>query len=133
YHARAVRRDRQRGSTTVEFVLVLPVLLALLFGAVDGAFLVVSRCMVSYAAIVGARTASVRATTSVAAIKTATVNAVPFLALSNGDVAVAVNGTGASDPTFAAHGTGAGNEVTVTVTHTFTSYTGVFSKIGAVP
>ena len=54
------RRDGQRGFTTVEFALTLPLLLTLLFGSIDGGLLVISRCMVSYAAVTAARTASLR-------------------------------------------------------------------------
>jgi Flp pilus assembly protein TadG len=116
-------RRRQGGSTTVEFSMVFPLLALILFGAIDGGRLVIDRFMVSYAAVLGARLASVRKSAGVAspvtAIQTAVVAAVPFLQLSNGAVAVAVNGTSATDASFPSHPTGSPNTVTVTVTYNY--------------
>jgi Flp pilus assembly protein TadG len=124
------RRDKQRGATTAEFVTVLPLLLVVMFGAIDGAFMLLSRYMVTHAAVVGARTASVRSVTTVAAVKAAAVNAVQFLSLPTSAVTVRVNGgSPATDPTFAA-AKSTGSSVSVTVTYAYSSFTGVFSKIG---
>ena len=113
------RRARwgQRGVTTVEFALVFPLVVYFLFGAIDGGRLLIDRCMVSYGAVVGGRVASVRSTTTVAAVQSAVQAAVPFLNLSTSAVTVAISGVAQSDPGFASHGTG--SAITVTVTYNY--------------
>src|SRR6185312_3019434 len=121
--AMPLRRRRlgrgQRGATTVEFALMFPILALILFGAIDGGRLVIDRFMVSYAAVVGGRVASVRSTTSVTAVQNAVIAAAPYLGLSTSAISVAVNGTAQTDATFASHPTGSPNTVTVTVTYTY--------------
>src|SRR6188768_3014610 len=86
------RRDGQRGFTTVAFALVLPLLLTLLFGSIDGGLLVISRCMVSYAAITAARTASLRSpSVTLPSVKTAATDAIPFLTINTTNIHVYVN------------------------------------------
>lgn len=117
--SRRVRR-RQRGSTTVEFAMVFPLLAFILFGAIDGGRLVIDRFMVSYAAVLGARMASVRSTSSVTAVQTSVVASVSFLNLSASNITVAVNGVGPqTDASFASHPTGSPNTVTVNVTYNY--------------
>jgi Flp pilus assembly protein TadG len=127
------RRDRERGATTAEFATVLPLFLIIMFGATDGAFLLLSRFLVTHAAVVGARTASARSTTTVAAVRTAAINSVPFLALGNSAVTVRLNGNvnPQTDPPFAA-AKAVGSTVTVSVSYTYRSFTGAFSRIGTV-
>ena len=112
---------------------MLPLFLTVMFAATDGAFMMLSRYMVTHAAVVGARTASARSTTTVSAIKTAAVNSVPFLSLPSSAVTIRVNGNAAAavDPAFATLKT-TGSTVRVTVSYTYSSFTGVFSKIGTV-
>jgi len=98
---------------------MFPVLMLILFGAIDGGRLVIDRFMVSYAAVVGGRVASVRSTTSVTAVQNAVIAAAPYLGLSPTSITVAVNGTTQTDATFATHPTGSPNTVTVTVTYTY--------------
>ena len=101
---------------------MFPLVVSVLFGAIDGGRLVIDRYMVTYAAVVGGRVASVRATTSVTAVQTAVVAAVPFLALNNSAVSVAVNGVAMTDASFATHPTGSPNTVTVTVNYNYKSF-----------
>jgi Flp pilus assembly protein TadG len=54
-------RRRQRGQTLVEFALVIPVFLVLIFGLIDGSRLVFMNSTLSQAAREGARQASVEA------------------------------------------------------------------------
>lgn len=55
FYARSRGRDRQRGTTLVEFALVFPVLIALLFGIIDAGRFIGTRTMLSQAAAAGAR------------------------------------------------------------------------------
>jgi hypothetical protein len=57
--ARLGTRDRERGVTLVEFALTLPIILALLFGAIDLGLAVYASNTVSNAAREGARVAAV--------------------------------------------------------------------------
>lgn len=122
------RRNRQSGLTTVEFSLVVPVLLTLMFGAIDGGRFVISRCMMSYGAIVGGRMASVTSTAAALDVQNAVVAATPFLALSTGSVAVAIT-SGATTKAFAARSTG--DTATVTVTYNYQAFLTFFSKFGS--
>jgi Flp pilus assembly protein TadG len=55
------RRPRSRGQSLVEFALVIPIFLLLLFGLIDGGRLVYQHSVLSQAAREGARLASVEA------------------------------------------------------------------------
>jgi len=127
------RRDGQRGFTTVEFALTIPLFFALMLGAIDGGRLVISRYMVSSAAVAAARVASVRSTVTLGPITTAANNAAPILTLAGVDVTFNASTTPvANDATFAASKpTGAGNTVTVTVRYSYAPLTGSFVGIGA--
>jgi Flp pilus assembly protein TadG len=96
----------QRGATTVEFALVLPVLVAVLFGALDAGRLVVSKIMLNYAVIAGARLAAVSTTTAFSpTVPDAVVAAAPLLNLSQSAVHYQI-GAGATDTGFATLATG---------------------------
>jgi Flp pilus assembly protein TadG len=119
------RAMRQRGATTVEFALILPILVAVLFGAIDGGRLVVSQCMLHYAVIVGARMTSVSSTPNFGVVQTAVVRAAPLLNLSTNAVHYQI-GTGASDSGFST--LAAGNTVRVYASYNYQPL--VFSKLG---
>jgi Flp pilus assembly protein TadG len=121
-YVRLPRRGRQRGGTAVEFALVFPILALVLFGMIDGGRLVIDRFMVSYAAVVGGRVASVRATSTVTAVQTAVIAAVPLLALTSSNVSVSANGVAQTDLTFGSKPSGPPNFVTVTVTYTYKAF-----------
>jgi Flp pilus assembly protein TadG len=81
FFARRSREARQRGSTVVEFALVLPILMVVTFGAIDAGRLVVAKVELSYACIMGARLAAVSNTTAFTTVQTAVVAAAPLLNL----------------------------------------------------
>lgn len=58
------RRDGARGGVAVEFALVLPLFLAVVFGIIDGGRLMMARWMVSYAVQRGGRVATLRTSTA---------------------------------------------------------------------
>jgi len=94
---RVRRRNRQLGSTAVEFALVFPVFFALIACALEGGRFVVSRMMLAYAVTVGARAATLsNATTS--SVQTAVVNAAPMLHLTTGQVEITSGGATATLP-----------------------------------
>jgi Flp pilus assembly protein TadG len=55
--ARARGHRRERGSLTVEFALVVPVLIAIMFGIIDMGRFVATRTMLSQSAAIGGRAA----------------------------------------------------------------------------
>ena len=61
----------QRGTTLIEFALVFPILVALLFGMIDGGRFIAARTTLSQAAAVGVRTACLWSTTSATDVDTA--------------------------------------------------------------
>lgn len=91
------RRNRQLGSTAVEFALVFPVFFALIACALEGGRFVVSRMMLAYAVTVGARAATLSNATT-ASVQTAVVNAAPMLHLSTGQVEITSGGVTATLP-----------------------------------
>jgi Flp pilus assembly protein TadG len=64
-------RDHERGTTLIEFALVFPALVAVLFGMIDGGRFIGARVMLSQAAGVAARTACLGSTTSQADVNAA--------------------------------------------------------------
>lgn len=80
-------RNRQWGGTAVEFALVLPAFLTVIFGAIEGGRFVASKMMLSYAVSVGARAATL-STATTASVQTAVVNAAPMLHLSSSQVEI---------------------------------------------
>jgi Flp pilus assembly protein TadG len=97
--ARRSREARQRGSTVVEFALVFPILVIVTFGAIDAGRLVVSKVMLSYACIAGARLAAVSNTSSFSTVQTAVVNAAPLLRLSTSAIHYQID-SGTADTGF---------------------------------
>jgi Flp pilus assembly protein TadG len=121
-------RNPHRGVYTVEFMFVIPLLIALLFGAIDGGRFVISHCMLRYAAIVGSRMASMPSTASATVVQTAAANASPFLALTTAAVTVVIT-NGATVKTFASRAVG--DTATVTVAYNYHAFLTFFSKFGS--
>lgn len=80
-------RNRQRGSTAVEFALVFPLFFTLIACALEGGRFVVSRMMLAYAVTVGARAATLKSA-SATSVQTAVVNAAPMLHLTASQVEI---------------------------------------------
>lgn len=152
---------RTRGQSLVEFALVLPIFVLMLFGLIDGGRLVYQHSVLSQAAREGARLASVEASwigssdagcgsaggptcpASTASMKTDIVTAAnrmikPFAAVASTDVFVRCDPTGGT-PTGNWTGStctsnGSGNVASVRVAGTFQPITPVISQIvGIVP
>jgi Flp pilus assembly protein TadG len=121
-------RKRQRGATAVEFSLVFPLFMVLLFGAIDGGRFVISHCMLSNAVIVGGRLASVASTATSTAVQTAVVGAAPFLSLTTAAVTVTVT-HGGTATTFAARATG--DTVSVAATYSFRAVLPLLTKFAS--
>lgn len=121
---RAPRRLSERGGYTVEFAMVLSILMAVTLGTIDLIRMVIAKEMCAYAAIVGARTAVANKTASTSAVQTAAATSVPMLKLTTSNVAVAVSGS-----TTAFGSRTRGDTVTVTVTYTYTPLIPKVSKI----
>jgi Flp pilus assembly protein TadG len=115
---RARRRPRDRGSVAVEFALVLPLLLLIVFGIVDFGRALNAQITLTQAAREGARVASVGGTSS--AVTTRTQNAaLPLL-------------TNVTTPTVTtcAVGAGVGVDAKVVASSVFTFVTPVGAIIG---
>jgi Flp pilus assembly protein TadG len=83
-------RNRQRGSTAVEFALVFPLFFTLIACALEGGRFVVSRMMLAYAVTVGARAATL-STASTTSVQNAVINAAPMLHLTATQVGITPN------------------------------------------
>ena len=68
-----------RGSTTIEFALIFPLLVAVLFGIIDIGRFIGARVMLAQAASVGARTACLNSTDSQTLVDNAVAGAAPML------------------------------------------------------
>lgn len=64
-------RRHERGTTLIEFALVFPILVAMLFGMIDIGRFIATRTTLSQAAAVGVRTACLGSTTGQATVDTA--------------------------------------------------------------
>ena len=159
--SRPRREPRSRGQSLVEFALVLPIFLLLLFGLIDGARLVFQHTVLSQAAREGARVASVEAgwigqsgsgcgtsggpvcPPNVSAMRSdvlaaANRNIQPFAALTSADLHTRCDPSGGTPSgawtasTCSSNTTG--NVASVRVTSTFTAITPLISRlIGSVP
>ena len=76
---RALSCRQDRGSTTIEFALVFPLLAAVLFGIIDVGRFIGARVMLAQAASVGSRTACLNSTDSQTKIDEAVAGAAPML------------------------------------------------------
>lgn len=106
------RAPRSRGAVAVEFAIVLPLFLALVFGIIDGGRLMMTRWLVSYAVARGGRVASLRSST-LQNVKDAVAQSASLIGLSASNVNVEVN-SGATAFTSRASGD---------VVHVYTTYT----------
>ena len=79
------RAPRSRGAVAVEFALVLPLFLALIFGIIDGGRLMMTRWLVSYAVARGGRVASLR-TSTLQNVKDAVAQSASLIGLSASNV-----------------------------------------------
>ena len=111
--ARLAGRLRELGAVTVEFAIVLPLFMSLVFGMIEGSRLMMARWIVSYATERGGRVASLRSTASTSAVQTAVVQSGSLIGITSGNVTVQING-GATAFGARAHG----DVVTVTVDFT---------------
>ena len=96
--------------------MLLP-LLVVTIGTIDVSRMMVSRVMLSYAAICGARAAVLKNTASAGAVQTVVTSAAPMLPLTNADVTV-----GYTSASWAARTSG--DIMTVTAVYTFTPVLG---------
>jgi Flp pilus assembly protein TadG len=104
--------------------VILPLVLTVMFGAIEAGRMVVTRAMLSYATIEASRTAAVSGSTTLTQVRDMVKNAAPMLVLNNSNIVVSagpsvpLGGVAyASDAAFAARVTG--SQVTVAVTYTF--------------
>lgn len=98
----------------VEFALVIPIFIALIFGIVEGARLIYTYNTINHASQEAARMASLQDTSDEGAVVDKALDAADPLTLSTGDVSVDVNdgGTGFGDRAI-------GDRVTVKVDYHF--------------
>lgn len=129
-------RLRRRASTIVEFALVLPILLVLLLGVMEFAWLGRTHLALANAAREGARTAALGATTT--NIRTRVINAARPVTLNTSHVSL--NYSLDNGVTFFALGDSgtqnsapAGSMVRVQINYTQSSLTGFFSPLNNYP
>jgi Flp pilus assembly protein TadG len=130
---RNLRRWRDRGAAAVEFALVVPVLILLIFGSIEFGLYVQSLTMTENAAREGVRLGSLVGSTGITAVqvkaqvKAAALNAFGTVGITNQDAQVTCtkpDGVSSCDSTLGAAGS-AGSTIKVTVTATFTGVTGM--------
>jgi Flp pilus assembly protein TadG len=118
-------RDPERGSTAVEFAMVVPLLFLMTIGVYDAGRMVVTKTMLAYAVTIGARAGVASNTTSTSAVQSAVVAAAPFLNLSTSNVTTVSSSNG----TWATRSRG--DSVTVTGQYTFTPTLPLFTKLAS--
>jgi Flp pilus assembly protein TadG len=96
--------------------VILPLVVAVMFGAIEAGRMVVSRAMLSYASINGVRTAAVSGTASLSDVQNTVISSAPMLALTASNITVSIDGATTSSAFLART---AGDDVSVTVTYTF--------------
>ena len=129
---RNLRRWRDRGAAAVEFALCVPVLIFLIFGAIEFGLYVQSLTMTENAAREGVRLGSLVGSTGITAVqvkaqvKAAALNAFGTVGITNQDAQVTCTKPDGSscDSTLGA-ASSAGSTIKVTVTATFTGVTGM--------
>jgi Flp pilus assembly protein TadG len=104
----------------VEFAVVFPLLVAVVFGVIDGGRLIASRVMLTYAVSHGARVAALGSTTSQTPVDAAIRGAAPLIggAITINPVAC-TTGPPLHTPCANLGAKVAGNRVSVTATYTF--------------
>lgn len=80
FAGRMPHRCRERGTITIEFALLFPALVAVLFAIIDGGRLMGTRVMLSQATIAAARATCLSSTTGPADLGTVAQDAAPMLA-----------------------------------------------------
>jgi Flp pilus assembly protein TadG len=127
---RTLRRWRDRGAAAVEFAIVVPALILLIFGSIEFGLAVNARTQVGNAAREGVRVASLTAngdSTSAAQVQTAALNAVSNISGTK-TVTVTCATPGGAACTIGAANNG-GNVATVTVSINYTGVTGMFPAL----
>jgi len=116
-----LRRWRDRGAAAVEFALVVPLLILLIFGSIEFGLAVNARTMVGNAAREGVRMASLRY--SPADVRAA---ALSSLSAVSGTKTVTYTCTTPASPTCDPNAPGPNSVATVVVTVNYTGITGMF-------
>lgn len=121
----AANDPRDRGAAAVEFAILLPLLLLIIFGVIDFGRAINDQITLTQAAREGARLAALGYSTS--AVNTRTESAAaPTLTLTSANITV----TPATSPACApGAGTGVDAKVTVTYTFTFITPVGAFAAM----
>jgi Flp pilus assembly protein TadG len=122
---RNLRRWRDRGAAAVEFALVVPVLILLIFGSIEFGLAVQARTMIGNAAREGVRVASLGGT--VADVSAHAIGALGPLSGSNPQVAFTcvTSGNSSCNP----NAPGKNSVATVVVTVNYTGITGMFPQL----
>ena len=104
----------------VEFAVVFPLLVAIVFGVIDGGRLIASRVMLTYAVSHGARVAALGSTTTQTTVDAAIRGAAPLI---SGAITIApvscTTGPPLHSPCASLASKVAGNRVSVTATYTY--------------
>lgn len=125
------RRWRDKGAAAVEFALIVPALVVLIFGSIEFGLAVQARTMVGNAAREGVRVASLTAngdSTSAAQVNTAVTNALAGVAGGPPVVVVTCATPAGAACTIGAKNNG-NNVATVTVTLNYAGITGMFNGL----
>jgi len=121
---RKLRRWRDRGAAAVEFALVVPVLIVLIFGSIEFGLAVQARTMIGNAAREGVRVASLGG--SVADVQASALNALgPVSGTKTVTFTCTTSGASSCDP----QAPGKNSVATVVVTVNYTGITGMFPQL----
>jgi Flp pilus assembly protein TadG len=119
-----LRRWRDRGAAAVEFAIVVPALIVLIFGSIEFGLAVNARTQVSNAAREGVRVASLGG--SVADIQASALNSIGNV---SGTKTVTVTCTTPGGATCTIGASNSGNTATVVVVLNYTGITGMFPSL----